>query len=184
MVILVSDDRSLLRELNQGSREALRRIYRKYRRELFTIAASLLGDRDLAEDCLQDAFVRLADSAGRLRVKTNLKAYLATCVVNRARDRMRRERTRVGCPVEQIGCSIVTPSPAQQLIDDEQVAALLNAMGQLPGEQREAFVLHAQAGLAFREIAALQAVSVRTVHSRYRYAVEKLRGLLREGTER
>jgi RNA polymerase sigma-70 factor (ECF subfamily) len=78
----------------------------------------------------------------------------------------------------------VTPSLAQQLLDDEQVAALLEAIGQLPSEQREAFVLHAQAGLAFRKIAAMQAVSVRTVHSRYRYAVEKLRKRLRKGTQR
>jgi len=182
--MLASEDRILLKQLNGGSKDALRRIYQKYRRELFTMAVSLLGDGNLAEDCLQDAFVRLAESAGRIRVVRNLKAYLAACVVNRARDQIRRERTRVGCLVEQIGCSIVTPSPAQQLSDDEQAAALLNAIGQLPCEQREAFVLHAQAGLVFREIAALQGVSVRTVHSRYRYAVEKLRRLLRKGTER
>jgi len=183
IVMLGSEDRSLLRELNRGSREALRRIYRKYRCDLFTIAVSLLGDRDLAEDCLQDAFVRLAESAGRIRIAGNLKAYLASCVVNRARDQRRRERTRVGFPVEQLGGSIAAPSPAQRLIDDEQAAALLNAIGQLPSEQREVFVLHAQAGLAFRKIAALQKVSVRTVHSRHRYAVQKLRRLLRKGTQ-
>jgi RNA polymerase sigma-70 factor (ECF subfamily) len=182
--MLASEDRLLLKQLNGGSKDALHRIYAKYKRDLFTIAVSLLGDRDLAEDCLQDAFVRLAESAGRIRVASNLKAYLASCVVNRARDQVRRERARVGCPVEQLGCSIVAPSPTRQLIDDEQAATLLNAIGQLPREQREAFVLHAQAGLAFRDIAALQGVSVRTVHSRYRYAVEKLRRLLRKGTER
>jgi RNA polymerase sigma-70 factor, ECF subfamily len=70
----------------------------------------------------------------------------------------------------------------EHLLDDEQAGALFGAIGQLPGEQREVFVLHAQAGLAFRQIATIQGTPLRTTHSRYRYAVEKLRGLLQEGT--
>jgi len=49
---------------------------------------------------------------------------------------------------------------------------------QLPVAQREVFVLHAQARMSFRQIAQRQTVSVRTAHSRYRYAIEKLRSLL------
>ena len=162
----------------------MRRIYEKYRRELFTIAVTLVGDTDLAEDCLQDVFVRMAESAGRLPAVGNLKWYLASCVINRARDRLRRQVRRVGCPVEQMGCSSPAAGPAQQLADDEQAAALLKAIGRLPCRQREVFVLHAQAHLSFRNIAAIQKVSVRTAHSRYRYAVEKLRGLLQRGKER
>ena len=180
--MLALEDRRLLRELNHGSGEALRRIYQKYRRELFTIGVALVGDRDLAEDCLQDVFVRLAESAGRIRVAGNLKAYLASCVVNRARDQVRREVKRAGCPAEHPGCCASSPSPAQQLVNDERAAALLDAIGQLPCEQREVFVLHAQAGLSFRDIAATQGVPLRTTHSRYRYAIQKLRELLREGT--
>jgi RNA polymerase sigma-70 factor (ECF subfamily) len=190
--MLALEDRRLLRELNHGSRDALRRIYQKYRCELFTIGVALVGDRDLAEDCLQDVFVRLAESAGRIRVAGNLKAYLASCVVNRARDQVRREVKRVGCVgATPCGCpgqargpapTASAPSPAQQLVNDERAAAMLDAIGQLPGEQREVFVLHAQAGLSFRDIAATQGVPLRTTHSRYRYAIGKLRELLPEGT--
>ena len=65
MEMLASEDQLLLKQLGLGSSDALRRIYEKYRRELFTVAVAILGDRDLAEDCLQDAFVRLVESAGR-----------------------------------------------------------------------------------------------------------------------
>jgi RNA polymerase sigma factor (sigma-70 family) len=190
--MLAFEDRILLRQLNHGSRDALRRIYLKYGRELFTIAASLVGDKDLAEDCLQDVFVRLAESAGQVRIASNLKAYLASCMVNRARDHVRREAKRAacvgatprGCPGQAQGPAPTAsaPSPPQQLVNDERAAALLNAIGQLPCEQREVFVLHAQAGLSFRDIAVTQSVPLRTTHSRYRYAIEKLRELLREGT--
>jgi RNA polymerase sigma-70 factor (ECF subfamily) len=182
----------LLRQLNRGSKDALRRIYLTYRRELFTIAVALVGDRDLAEDCLQDVFVRLAESAGTVRVASNLKAYLASSIINRARDHVRREAKRAGCVgATPCGCpgqaqgparTASVPSPAQQLVDDERAAALLKALGQLPDEQREVFVLHAQAGLSFRDIAVTQGVPLRTAHSRYRYAIGKLRELLQEGT--
>ncbi len=180
--MLAFEDRLLLRQLNHGSRDALCRVYLKYRRELFTIGVALVGDRDLAEDCLQDVFVRLAESAGRITVASNLKAYLASCMVNRARDQIRRNVRRVSGPVEHLGCHVLASSPPQQLVNDERTTALLNAIGRLPGEQREVFVLHAQAGLSFKDIAMTQDVPLRTAHSRYRYAIRKLRELLQERT--
>ncbi|HNS19434.1 MAG TPA: sigma-70 family RNA polymerase sigma factor [Sedimentisphaerales bacterium] len=181
--MLGSEDRLLLRQLGRGSRHALCRIYEKYRRELFTIAVSLGGDRDLAEDCLQDVFVHLAESGGRIRVGKNLKGYLASSMINRARDQIRRQARRIGCSVEDLGCCAIEPGPVQRLAEDEQAAALLVALGRLPREQREVFVLHTQAGLAFREIARIQETPLRTAHSRYRYAIEKLRELLGEENE-
>ncbi|UCD53382.1 MAG: sigma-70 family RNA polymerase sigma factor [Phycisphaerales bacterium] len=181
--MLKAEDRVLLGQLKGGSKDALHRIYARYRRELFTAAVSLLGDVDLAEDCLQDVFVRLAESAGQLRVKSNLKAYLATSVVNRARDRIRHHARQVVCVTEALDRAAPSAGPAQQVIADEQAAALFDALGRLPDEQREVFVLHAQAGLTFRQIASAQGVSVRTAHSRYRYAIDKLRRLLGERVE-
>jgi RNA polymerase sigma-70 factor (ECF subfamily) len=181
--MLGSEDRILLRQLGRGSRDALRRIYEKYRVDLFTIAVSLVGDRDLAEDCLQDVFVRLAESAGRVRIGKNLKSYLASGILNRARDQIRRRARRVGCSIEDLGCCAAEQGPVQQLVDDEQAAALLEALGRLPCEQREVFVLHAHAGLAFREIARIQGIPLRTAHSRYRYAIGKLRELLGKENE-
>lgn len=181
--MLALEDRLLLGQLRHGSRDALRRIYEKYRIELFTIAVSLLGDKDLAEDCLQDVFVRLAESGGGIRIGSNLKGYLASSMVNRARDQIRRQARCIGCSVDDLGCCAVEPSPAQRLTENEQAATLLNAVTQLPSEQREVFVLHAQAGLGFREIARIQDTPLRTAHSRYRYAIEKLRELLGEENE-
>lgn len=53
-------------------------------------------------------------------------------------------------------------------------------LAQLPQEQREAFVLHAQAGMTFRQIGTLQNVSGKTALSRYRYAIDKLQRLLQQ----
>ncbi len=174
------EDRFLVRQLNQGSRQALRRIYEKYREDLFTIVVSLVGDKHLAEDCLQDVFVHLAESAGRLRVRRNLKGYLAGAIVNRARDRLRRESRQVDCPLDALQLEETPSHPDEQLIGDELASALLRALTELPVEQREVFILYAQGAMSFREMAGQQRVSLRTVHSRYRYAINKLRVLLKE----
>jgi RNA polymerase sigma-70 factor (ECF subfamily) len=176
------DDLRLVARLNGGRNDALRTIYQRYRQELFTVAVSLVGDSHLAEDCLQDVFVRLAESAGTLSIRTNLKAYLASAVVNRARDCLRRDSRQVDCRVDDLlQLAADQAGPGSEMDRSEQVQRLLKAVGTLPLEQREVLVLHVQARMTFRQIAGLQDVPLRTVHSRYRYAVEKLRQLLTEG---
>lgn len=176
--MLTSEDRQWIRQLNQGNREAWQRIYETYRVRLFTMALALTGRPELAEDCLQDVFVHLAERAGYLQVHSNLFGYLTMALLNRARDVLRRSARQLSEPGEHIGKPYPGSSPLDGMIRDEQFAALVRALGQLPLEQREVFILHNQGGLSFRTIADQQGVSLRTVHSRYRYAIEKLRTLL------
>jgi RNA polymerase sigma factor (sigma-70 family) len=70
--------------------------------------------------------------------------------------------------------------PDEELISNEQMLALLRAIAKLPIEQREVFVLYTQGAMSFRRIAQQQEIPIRTAHSRYRYAVNKLRRLLNE----
>ena len=172
-----SEDKDLLKLLRHGDSSALRRLYEKYRTDLFTVALSLIHDVQTAEDCLQDVFVRLAESTADLNVRRNLKGYLISSVANRARDRL-REKTKLSDRAENIGCSVSTNDPVRLLIDREESARVFNTLMRLPYEQREVFVLYVQAGMKFREIAELQSVSIKTAISRYRYGIEKLQALL------
>jgi len=178
---LISQDKDLLKRMRCGDRDALRQIYEKYRDDLFTVAVSLLHNVHTAEDCLQDVFVGLADSADSFNVRRNLRSYLISCVANRARDRMRKKTTQLDCPLEQLICLAISDEPADKVISQEESGQVLEALSELPYEQREAFVLHVQGELKFKAIAKLQDVSIKTVQSRYRYAIEKLRALLEKG---
>ena len=60
----------------------------------------------------------------------------------------------------------------------EEIQRLSNAFAQLPNEQREVIALRIQGNLGFKQIAKLQNVSSRTIESRYRYGLDKLRSLL------
>jgi RNA polymerase sigma-70 factor (ECF subfamily) len=176
--VQLSDDRQWIRQINMGNPEVLQQIYEKYYLQLFTTALVLTGCPDLAEDCLQDVFVRLTERVTNLKVSRNLSGYLTSAMLNRARDVLRRTRRQASLTVEQLGYSPPVPTPIDQLVRDEQITALVWAIRQLPPDQYEVFVLHSQTRLSFRAIAVQQQVSLRAVRSRYRYATEKLRKLL------
>ena len=175
------EDRVLLKRLRAADSDALQLIYEKYTDDLLAVAASLLSDVHAAEDCLGDVFVRLVGEAGSLKIRFNLKGYLICCVANRARDYLRQQSRKPDCPPDASGNPTIKDNPVVRLIEDEQAAALFDALTQLPYQQREVFVLHVQGGLNFPRIARLLDVSVNTVRSRYRYAIEKLRSLLKKG---
>ncbi len=173
------EDRLLLWKFKRGSRQAFRLIYGKYAEDLLALALKLLGDRNSAEDVVQDVFVSFVGSIEQFRLRGSLKGYLATCVANRARDYLRRAKTRLNVAANKAAIGPANPGgPLQSAIYSDQIARLGIALTQLPYEQREAVLLHLQGDLRFRQIAELQKVSVNTAHSRYRYGLEKLRSML------
>jgi RNA polymerase sigma-70 factor (ECF subfamily) len=179
----MSQDRYLLRRLEEGDADALRQIYEKYVDDLVVVAASLLGDVHEAEDCLQAVLTRFAEAAGHIRIRRNLKGYLVSSVANRARDHLRKRKRQPSSLIEELDCRTTPENPVSQLIEAEESARLVEAISELPYEQREVFVLHVQGEMSFRQIAGLVGVSVNTAKSRYRYAIEKIRALLHKETE-
>jgi len=174
----MQEDRQLVMRLQVGDRDALCRIYQKYKDKLLTVALTLLTDDSLAEDCLHDVFVKLAGEAGRLKIKHNLKGYLTTCVANRARDHWRR-KARLDVPISEIPeLSGDWDGPEKRHELTETWRLVLAALNRLPYEQREVVVLHLQAEMTFREIAHEQGVTINTVQSRYRYGMDKLQKIL------
>jgi RNA polymerase sigma factor (sigma-70 family) len=139
----MSEDKHLLKLIRHGDSSALRRLYEKYRTDLFTVAMSLIHDIHAAEDCLQDVFARLAEGAADMKIRRNLKGYLISSVANRARDRLRR-KTKPLDKGESFGCSVGTTDPVKVLIDREESARVFNMLMRLPYDQREVFVLHVQ----------------------------------------
>ena len=171
----MSEDWRLLKGLHRGEANALRQIYLKYKDDLLTVARSLVCDINTAEDCLQDVFVSLA--SGRRRIRSNLKGYLLRCVVNRARDHLRRTGVRSNYQIDMQRRPTDIADAAAGLVRDDETRILIRALERLSCEQREVVVLHLQGDMTFREIATMLEISVNTAQSRYRYGIEKLRQL-------
>ena len=172
------EDKLLVLKCRRGSKDAMCRIYQKYKDYLLTLAKGLLSEQVEAEDIVHDVFVSFAHLAKQFQLKGSLRSYLATCVSNRARDIIRK-KTRQAEDSTSVNTTISdSGGPEQRLIKDEELARLRQVIMQIPYEQREAVMLHIKGGMKLREIAKLQGVTVSTIHGRYRYGLDKLRSLL------
>jgi RNA polymerase sigma-70 factor (ECF subfamily) len=179
-------DRLLVARCKQGSREALRRIYEKYRDDLLILAIALSHDVDLAEDAVHEVFVAFARNVRSFRLTGSLKAYLAKCVANRVRDLLRARRRRDRAINTEWAClvSLDENDPSRLIECSEELRRLSSALAELPHEQREVIVLHIHGRMRFRIIAQSLGLSVNTVKGRYRYGIHKLRSILNSEIEK
>ena len=178
------EDKLLLWKFKCGSIDALRRIYEKYKNDLLALAIALSKDRTTAEDVLHDVFVSFVQRAEKLRLRTNLKSYLSSCIANRVRNlsRTNPQQTMRLSYSETVGSDC--DRPEHIVISAEQSERIEKAMAELPYQQQEVIILHLQSGMRFRAIAESQGVSINTIQSRYRYGLDKLRSLLNSEVEK
>lgn len=172
------EDKLLVLKCRRGSKDAMCRIYGKYKNYLLTLVKGLVGDQSEAEDIVHDVFVNFARSVRQFRLTGSLRGYLSICASNLVRDKIRLI-TRKAKALESIRPQVAgLDNPEQSLIDKEELQRLRNALNQIPYEQREVVMLRIKGGLKLKEIAKLQGVSVSTINGRYRYGLDKLRSLL------
>lgn len=177
------EDKLLVLRCKRGSKDALGRIYEKYKKDLLVLAMALLNDPSAAEDVVHDVFLSFVGAIDRFRLTGSLKSYLLTCAANRARNvnKAKRERNVEPCSPESV--SLPVDESSRSIICNEQLQRLSEAMTQLPYEQRETIMLHFHAGMSLNKIAHALDVSVNTAKSRYRYGLDKLRLILNEVNE-
>ena len=172
------EDKFLVLKCKRGSRDALERIYQKYKADLLILAIALLNEKSAAEDLVHDVFLSFVQSLEKFRLTGSLKGYLLTCAANRARNVNKAKQHR---SIEANPAVPVTPAPDEpthSIIYNEQLQQLSEAMAHLSYEQREVIMLHFQAGMTFKNIAASLGIPVNTAKSRYRYGIDKLRSTL------
>ena len=177
------EDKLLVSRCKRGSREALARIYEKYKTDLLVLAMALLSDAGAAEDVVHDVFLSFVQAIEKFRLTGSLRSYLLTCAANRARN-INKAGYLQDMGLNPAG-SVRSDSdgPPELMIGNEQLKQLSDAMSKLPYDQREVIMLHFQAEMTFKTIAKALSISANTAKSRYRYGMDKLRLILDEVKE-
>jgi RNA polymerase sigma-70 factor, ECF subfamily len=171
------EDKILLWRAKHGDSVSLCRIYEKYQRNMVSVAEAMLRDRGAAEDVLHDVFVSFAEHVPELELRTSLRGYLMAAVVNAVRNRFRsKERTQTA--LGEIDVAASGEGQAAQAEKKDELARLRWAISMLPQEQREVVTLRLQGDMGFSEIAKMTGTNANTARGRYRYGVERLRGLM------
>lgn len=186
------DDETLVRLARGGDRPAAEDLFTRHRGVAYRNAYRYLGNEPDAMDAVQDgmvkAFVGLHDFDGR----SGFRTWLVRIVINAAIDLGRKRGRRATLGIASGGDEddnhhrgiepAVDDDPAKGLNRQDIRRALDAALAKLSPNVRAAFVLFAEAGLSYKEIAEAQNVPIGTVMSRLHYARQKLQGHL-EGQE-
>jgi len=155
---------------------ALTDLYRLHALRLIRLGYVMLGDRQAAEDVVQDAFAGLYRRWGRLADHAKAPQYLRSSVLNGCRSAIRRNRP--GMKVLDFDPAVV--SAEADVLAGEQQRVLMRAIRRLPRRQREALVLRFYLDEPDAEIARLMGIRESTVRSTTHRALAALGRLLGE----
>ena len=154
-------------------------LYDRFAGDVLRVCYFYLGNREQAEDVMQDVFLRLYTAAPELQ-EGKEKAWLLKVAVNRCRDLWRSswvKRVVLGSPMFEL-------YPAEDEIGKKtENEAIMQAVHSLPPNFREVVLLHYYQGYGITEIAQMLSLPEGTISSRLSRARSKLENILKEGEE-
>ena len=181
-------DEALMLAWRAGDARAFDRLYERHRGGVFRYLLRHCHDRATAEELHQDVWLKLIAARASFDPSARFGTWLYAVARNRMIDHWRRhsgqrfvsldDDSTVGQLEELLEDSRGSGNPQSAASALQEGALLVAALEELPGAQRDAFLLHVEGGLAVAEISTLTAVPAETVKSRLRYAYRRLRASL------
>ncbi len=171
-----ADEMRLIHEAQLGDRQAFATLVEAYWERLYRWLYHLTHHRQAAEDLVQETLLKSFAALKSFRPGSNFKAWLFRIAYNgfvnqwRALDRVRQPFPQQLADREE--------SPLDQVLTREALQLLTRAVGRLPDDYRAAFLLRAEEGLSFREIAGVIGVTEETARWRVFKARQKLMNVL------
>jgi RNA polymerase sigma-70 factor (ECF subfamily) len=178
--VLVHTDEDLALGVQRGNADYLAVLVERHHSPLLGYLYRMTGgDRLLAEDLVQEAFLRVLRSIGQYQYGRPFKPWLYAIATNLARDHYKRAETRYTLSEtgeEPAGGRAV--GPEERVLADEQARQVAAAVMALPTHQRETVVLRYYQSLSLSEIADALGVPLGTVKSRLHLGLRRLRAAL------
>ncbi len=188
-------DETLMLRYQQGDRAAFAQLVRRHQGALFNFALRQVRVSQVAEDIVQESFVRVVQKATEFKHEARFTTWVYTITRNLCIDHLRKRALRKHPSLDEsrgeegegptLGEKIADPrtSVEREATGTELKERILVAVDTLPDEQREVFLMREMSNLPFKEIAEITGVPENTVKSRMRYALERLQEALAEYEE-
>jgi RNA polymerase sigma-70 factor, ECF subfamily len=185
-------DETLMLRYQQGERAAFSILVRRHQTSLFNFALRQVRVPQVAEDVVQETFVRVVQNAADFKHEARFTTWVYTITRNLCIDQLRKRALRKHPSLDEsrgeegegptLGEQTADPraSVEREATGTELKERIARAVDTLPDEQREVFLMRELANLPFKEIAEITGVPENTVKSRMRYALERLQEALAE----
>ncbi len=180
------DDRTLMVRYRDGDIAAFEVLYSRHKGPLFRYFLRRGMSRDNAAEVFQEVWIRIIRAKDRYKPNAKFTTYMYQIAHNCFVDHFRLQQRR---PASDLSAVYADPDeisadpgdePERQAERTEMLDRFRQALDDLPAEQQEAFVLREEAGFSLADIASVTGVNAETAKSRLRYAVRKLRVVLRQ----
>ncbi len=179
------DEQNIIILVKKGNLKGFRQLFDSYYAMLCGISNGYLNNKQLSEEVVGDVFLKIWENRLSLDIHTSMKSYLIRAVRNRSLNYLEQqkiERYFQSNLSEDVSREEILVSdyqtPLSNLITDELENAISKAIDALPTECREIFRLSRFENLKYEEIARLQNISVNTVKTQMKIALQKLRQAL------
>ena len=179
-------DEQLMLAYREGDAGAFEELYRRHKGRLFRFVLRSIRDRAIAEELYQEIWMRAIEARGRYEIQAKFTTWLFTIAHNRLVDHWRKRGLTL-VSLDQDDAAQAEPAaaadyePHPRLEAKQGLARFARALEALPPAQREAFLLHEEAGMSVAEIARATGAGEEAAKSRLRYALSKLKEALVDG---
>ena len=173
-------DEQLIAMCAHGRRDAMDVLVSRHHSRLLDFVCRQVGDRELAGDIVQSAFIRVFEGAASYRIKASFKTWMYTIALNLIRDEYRKRSVRPELLPEDTVDIVNTDipeavSPETSTINSIRDTSMWQAVDELPENQRTAIILRFRQGLTYEEIADVMHAPCGTVKSWVHHALKALR---------
>lgn len=181
-------DDKLIEEALRGDQKAFKELVSRHQASVFHIIFRLVRDKELANDLVQETFMKAFSSLKTYRSEYRFSTWLYKIAANSSIDHLRKKRIRalsLDNPIQtgdgEIGFEVADYShhPEREMVRHEQAASINDAISSLPRKYRQVIIARHQEEKSYEEIADELGVPVGTVKARIFRARELLKKRLR-----
>lgn len=187
------NEKKLVKRIKKGDQQAFAELVTEYKDKLFNVAYRMLGNRQEAEDVVQESFLRVYSNIGQYDANYKLSTWIYRITTNLCIDRLRKKKVAVDSLDEEFTenegqtlydrLSSREPTPEEAALIQETQAVVQYAIDQLPPAYRAAIVLRYIHDLSMQEISDILQIPVPTVKTRLHRGREALKAILDEHEE-
>ncbi len=173
-------DEELIRKFMEGHTSFFNALIKRHRNKWHQVIYLVVKEKELAEDILQDAIIKIYNAFSENSYKEHQKfsAWAGRVCKNLAIDYLRSQKICVQESEDCIEMKDFATSTLENIINEENQKMLRNAINLLPPSQREVVFLRYYEDLSFKEIAEKNDISINTALGRMRYAIINLQKII------
>lgn len=163
---------NLVERIAEGDSDALSELYKKYKKAVYLIALAILNDHSLAEDAVQETFLRIRNKAFTFRAGTKYKAWILTVARSvalnmRSKHRKETDFSDIGCVHESLEHDV-----AEKAIFDVDFTRAIECLGE---QEKTIVILRIGENLKHAEIAKILGISKGSCRMKYSRAIKKVK---------